>query len=186
MTLEEALAQPGRKLQASAEEKDGKRVVGIYGITPTGGAKEIATTVVSVADHDALVASLKARGCEQAETEFLTRIVWVARADGVEVFGKRNKQLDAEGDRATLEDGRVVERSDVARVFAWASDDYAHRGIMAVLKSGEEVELVTEISLAATGDPSYNRNDLLMDSGWCTTLGRVIARWAGTTFENKI
>ncbi len=42
---------------------------------------------------------------------------------------------------------------------------------MAVLRSGKEVELVIEISLDAGGDPTYNCNDLLADTGWCT-LGR--------------
>lgn len=185
MTVEEALAEPGRKLQSSGEENEGKRVVTIYSAGSTG-AKPLATTLVPVAEHDALVASLKARGCELAETEFLTKIVWVTNAGSVEVFDRRRKQFETAGDRATGVDGDIVERSNVAQVVTWASDDYAHRGIKAVLRSGDEVELVTEISLAATGDPTYNRNDLLFDSGWCTTLGRAIASWAGTTFENKI
>lgn len=183
--LEEALAVPGRKLQTSGEEKDGARVVTIHGLAG-GGAKQLLPMLVSAVEHDALVAKLKARGCEQAETEFLTRIVWVAKPAGVEVYDARRRQLDAAGDRATLEDGRVIMRAEVATVFTWASEDHAHRGIQARLRSGEEVELVTEISLAATGDPTYNRNDLLMDSGWCTTLGRVLARWAGATFEDRL
>ncbi|MBA3458721.1 MAG: hypothetical protein H0T46_02085 [Deltaproteobacteria bacterium] len=142
--------------------------------------------VVPVAELDAFVADLKARGCELADTEFLTTIVWLVNADGVEVYDDSRKQLHALGARATLVDGRVVERSDIASVFSWASDRYTHRGIKAALRSGEEVELVTEISFAATGDPTYNRNDLLFDSGWCTTLGRALATWAGTTYEDKI
>jgi hypothetical protein len=185
MTFEEALAAPGRKVQASREANDGQRVVTIYGLA-SGGAKELAATTVSAAEHDALVAQLRERGCELADTELLTRIVWIVKADGVEVFDKRSKQFEAAGDRATLKDGRVVARSDFAQVFSWAAEEYAHRGIKAALRSGEEVELVTEISLAATGDPTYNRNDLLMDSGWCTTLGRVIASWAGAGFEDRI
>lgn len=185
MTLEEALAEPGRKLQTSGEETDGKRVVTILSLA-SGGATELLPMMVSAAEHDALVAKLKARGCEQAETEFLTRVVWVPKAEGVEVYDWRRRLLDAAGDRATLENGRVIARAEIANVFTWASDDYAHRGIQATLRSGEEVELVTEISLAATGDPTYSRNDLLMDSGWCTTLGRVIADWAGATFEDRI
>jgi hypothetical protein len=185
MTFEEALAEPGRKVQASGEDNDGQRVVTIYSLS-SGGANELAATTVSAAEHDALVATLTARGCERAETEFLTRIVWIINADGVEVYDKRRKQFEAAGDRATLKDGRIIERSDFAQIFSWAAEEYAHRGIKATLRSGDEVELVIEISLAATGDPSYNRNDLLFDSGWCTTLGRAIASWAGTTFENKI
>ncbi len=118
--------------------------------------------------------------------QLLTRVVWIINPSGVEVFDRRCKQLDAAVDRATLKDGRIVERADIAQVFAWASDRYAHRGIKAALKSGKDVELVTEISLSATGDSTYNRNDLLFDSGWCVTLGRAIAKWAGTEFEDGI
>ena len=182
MTLEEALAEPGRKVLTSAEDQ---RLVTVYGLA-SGGAKILAELMVAGAQHDALVAALRARGCELAASEVLTRIVWVITADGIEVYDQRRKQLDASGDRATLREGRIVARPEFAKVFAWASDQYAHRGIKASLRSGEEVELVTEISLAATGDPTYNRNDLLFDSGWCVTLGRAIASWAGTTFEDQI
>lgn len=185
MTFEEALAAPGLKVQASRDGDEGQRVVNIYSLGDSG-AKLLAAKEVPVAAHDALVADLRSRGCEVAETELTTNVVWVVKADGVEVYGKRRKQMSAAGDRATLEDGRIVERSEIARVFSWASEDYAHRGIQAELRSGEEIELVTEISLAATGDPTYNRNDLLFDTGWCTTLGRLIANWAGVSYENKI
>lgn len=183
--MEEALATPGRKVQASREGDDGQRVVTVYSLG-SSGAKELAATSVPDIAHDALVSDLKARGCEVADTEFHTNVVWVINANGIEVYGKRRKQFEAAADRATLVDGTVIDRADIARVFSWASDDYAHRGIKAALRSGDEVELVTEISLAATGDPSYNRNDLLFDSGWCTTLGRLIASWAETTYENQI
>lgn len=185
MTLEEALAAPGRKVHASGDVTDGMRRLTIYSLA-TGGATHLLETRVPVAEHDAVVAKLKSGGCEPAETEFLTKIVWVPKTDGVEVYDRRKRQLDVTGDRATLEDGSVVERADIAQVYSWASEDYAGRGIMATLKSGKEVDLVSEISLAATGDPTYNRNDLLADSGWCVTLGRVIATWAGSTFENRI
>src|SRR5688572_15222597 len=132
MTFEEALAEPGRKVQASGGEHDGRRVVTIYSLA-SGGANQLAAKMVPAAEHDALVAELSARGCTLAETEFLTRVVWILSADGVEVYDRRRRQLDAAGERATLEDGRIVERSDVAHVFSWASDDYAHRGIKAAL-----------------------------------------------------
>jgi len=59
-------------------------------------------------------------------------------------------------------------------------------GINAAVRSGEEVCLATEISLAATGDPTYCLNQPLFDSGWSTTLGRAIASWAGVELENKV
>jgi hypothetical protein len=185
MTFEEALAAPGRKVQTSREGNEGQRVLTIYSLE-SSGAKELATKAVPLAKHDALVADLRARGCDVAETEFQANVVWLTATNCIEVYGKRRKQFEATGDRATLVDGTVIERSDITRVFSWASDEYAHRGIKAALRTGQDVELVTEISLAATGDPTYNRNELLFDSGWCTTLGRVIANWAGVSYENKI
>lgn len=185
MTFDEALAEPGRKAQTSGEVRNGKRMVSIFGLS-SAGAKELATKVVSVDEHDAVVAELTSRGCEQADTESETMVVWVIKADGVEVFDSDRQQLAATGDRATQKDGKTVERSEIAQVFAWASERYAHRGVKATLKSGTEIELVTEISLTASGDPTYNRNDLLFDSGWCVTLGRAIAKWAGAEFEDRI
>jgi len=186
MTVDEALAEPGRKLVAARPDKNDNRVVTIYGLA-AGGAKLLAAVDVPAAELDATLASLTARGCELAHTEAQTNIVWVTSGNHIEVWDKRRKQLDASGDRATNADDEVIARSEVAQVITWADeDDYATRGIKAVLKSGGEAELVTEISLAATGDPTYNRNDLLFDSGWCTTLGRVLATWAGAPFENRI
>jgi len=185
MTVEEALKQPGRKLLVSSDGESGQRIVTVYSVAD-GGAKQIAATTVPAAEHDALVAKLQAGGGELAESEDNTRIVWVISGDHIEAFDQRSRQLDASGDSATTKDGKTVKRSEIAQVFSWASDDYAHRGIKAALRSGDEVRLVTEISLAATGDPTYGRNELLFDSGWCTTLGRAIATWAGVEFENKI
>lgn len=74
MTVEEALAEPGRKVQASRDGNDDERVVTIYGLA-SGGAKELAATTVSIAEHDARVAKLRERGCELADTELLSRVL---------------------------------------------------------------------------------------------------------------
>lgn len=99
----------------------GLRVLTIYSLSSVG-AKELAVTSVRALKHDALVAELQARGCEVAETEFTTNVVWLASAGGIEVYGKRRKQFEAASDRATLVDGSVIARSDIA-LFSWASDD---------------------------------------------------------------
>ena len=48
------------------------------------GAKHLAYRNVPEVDHDALVATLKARGFPVAETDFFCGFVWVCRADGVD------------------------------------------------------------------------------------------------------
>ena len=107
------------------------------------------------------------------------------RSDGVEVYNGSRKWCDAAGDRATLADGKVVARTDLARIFAYA-EGYADRGVKAALWSGEEVDLAFEYSISAEEDPTYNRNLLLSETTWCAAVGISIARWAGVTFENRI
>ena len=58
------------------------------------------------------------------------------------------------------------------------------------IPSSDGAPLVTDVSMAAQanaeGWPTYSRNELLCETGWCSTLGRAIATWAGTGFENRI
>jgi len=185
--FDEAAAVPGagRVQIPGSEVKDGKRLLMIYSLG-SDGAKQLAYRNLPEAEHDALVADLKARGFPVAETDFFCDFVWVCHADGVEVYDSKGKVFEAVGDRATLEDGRVVPRADLTRVIAFAADDYIYRGIKAALRSGKEVALVTEASGSAMGDPLYTRNELLFETGWCSTLGFAIARWASVPFEDLI
>ena len=186
MTFEEAVATPGRKLQVSGTQvKDGLRWVMIFRLGDDG-AKQLASRKVPEGEHVAFVADLKARGLEIGETEFSCDFVWASNADGVEVYDSKRNVFVAAGDRATLVDGSVVARADLARVFTYASDDYIHRGVKAELRSGKEVELVPELSLSAMSDPAYTRNEQLMETGWASTIGVAIAKWAGTDFEDRI
>lgn len=93
--------------------------------------------------------------------------------------------LDATEDRAVLDVGGAVPRADIA-VFAFADPDMIYRGIKGELRSGTEVDLVTEVSAAAEVGAGYSRNDLLMETGWTSTLGVAIARWARAGFDNRI
>jgi hypothetical protein len=186
MTFEEAIVRPGRKVQVSGTEvKDGKRVLMIYSLE-ADGAKQLAWRQVPEDEHSTVVTDLSTRGLAVAETDFSCDFVWVSNAGGIEVFDSKCKVLDAVGDRATLADGRVIPRADIARVIAFAAGDYVYRGVKAALRSGQEIPLVTEASGSAMGDPTYSRNELLMETGWASTIGGAIARWAGTGFDDRI
>jgi hypothetical protein len=137
-------------------------------------------------EHAAVVADLITRGLAVAETDFFCDFVWVTNADGIEVYDSECKVLHAAGDRATFADGRVVARADIACVFAFAEDDYIYRGVKALLRSGEELRLVTEASGSAMADPTYSRNELLWETGWTADIGRAIAKWAGAPFEYRV
>jgi hypothetical protein len=186
MTFDDAIAAPGRKLQLWPDEvKDGQRIVMIYSVGEKG-ANRLAWRRLPEGERGAVAADLSSRGIEPAEYDFHATFVWITTGDGIEVYDKRTKVFETMGDSATLEDGRVIARTDIARVFAFANEDYVFRGVKATLRSGQEVPLVTEASTGAIGDPTYSRNELLMETGWATTIGTVIATWAGTTFEDLI
>lgn len=180
------MAAPGRLAQVWGEKMpDNNRVQAIYSLSDEG-AKQLAWRPVPAEQHDKLAGELTARGINVAETEPPCDVIWLTTADSVEVYSRRAKVLDASGDRATLDVGGPVRRNDIARVFAFAEPDHVYRGIKAELKSGKEVDLVTEVSAAAEVGAGYSRNDLLMETGWTGTLGAAIAKWAGVGFENRI
>lgn len=186
MTFEEALAAPGRKVQvAGAVVKEGKRVLMIYRLG-SDGAKQLAAHQLPEGEHAARMAEFTTRGLETAETDWHCDFIWLIDGNGVEVYDSKRTVFVAAGDRATLVDGKTVARADIATVMTYASDDYIHRGVKAELRSGTEVELVPEISLSAMSDPAYTRNELLMETGWTSTIGVAIATWAGASFSDGI
>lgn len=186
MTFDEAITAPGRKVQAWVDEvRDGKRTAMIYRLDDRG-AERLAWREVPEGERGAVRKDLEAQGLPEAEYDFFSGFVWVTTDAGVEVYHRKGKVLRATGDSATIRDGRVIPRSEIAAVFAFADDDYVYRGVKATLRSGREVPLVAEASLAANSDPTYSRNELLYETGWAGTIGHAIAAWAGTSFENLI
>ncbi len=184
MTLDEAAAAPGRKVAVIGDEvRDGQRQVSIHRVD-RDGCKPLAWGWVAVDQIDARVG-----GLEIALTEEFCDLFWIVSASGVEVYDIERRVLEARGEQIRLEE-EVIARDDLAVLFAFATDDYVHRGIKATLRSGKEVTLVSEISTAAyagaEGWPVYSRNEYLCDTVWCVTLGRAIASWAGVELENRL
>ena len=185
MTLEEALAAPGKKVQISGKEvrPDGRALL-IYSVGDEG-ARQLARTRLPEAEHAAKVEDLKTQGVRIADTDFKSGVIWVPTDEGIEVYDDKRKLVDAAGEHAMLAGGKVVARSDVTLVFSYA-EGYEDRGVKAALASGEQVDLAYAFDLSAEEDPTYNRNNLISDTTWCSAVGQAIARWAGVSFENRI
>jgi hypothetical protein len=186
MTFEQAVAAPGRIVQVWGHDVvEGYRIQAIYRLAEDG-AKQLAWRQVPAAEYETVVEQLKNRGLAVAETEATCDFIWLTTVDSVEVYDRRAKVLDAAGSRAVLHDGRTIERTDITRVIAFTDDDYVYRGVKAELRVGQEIPMVTDVSMAAEAGAGYSRNDLLMETGWTATLGVAIANWAGTSFDNRI
>jgi hypothetical protein len=153
----------------------------------TEGAQQLARSHIPEAELDAMVGELKARGVDVAETDLDSdaTFVWIRKPDGIEVYDANFKVLECDAERATLVDSSTVSRTDIARVIAYG-EGFVTRGVKAVLQSGKEVNLLIDVSVTAMEDPMYTRNQLLFDTGWCSTLGIAIADWAGAAFDNHI
>jgi hypothetical protein len=184
MTIEEALATPGRIVEVWDNEViDGKVMQIIYRLAEDG-AKSLASRGVEATDRT--IRSKSGTSIEIAHSDNYCDFVWVSSPNRVEVYDSHSKVLDAAGAHAKLADGNFVSRTDIAVVFAFATSNYVCRGVKAVLKSGQEITLLIEASASAMGDPTYSRNELLVETGWAPTIAAAIAKWAGASCENRI
>lgn len=186
MTFEEAIATPvaGRIQLSSSEPTEGTRSLGIYDLT-ADGFRLVAHRQVPEAQHGALVLDLAARGFPVAEMEVPGYFIWLRHGADLDVYGLKRREFSAAGDRATLWNGRVIERADILRVIAFADADHEYRGVKATLRSGESIDLVTDVSISAMAG-FYIRNDLQCETVWAAVVAQAIAAWAGARYENQI
>jgi hypothetical protein len=185
MTFEEAILQPGDKVQAwDISIKDNQRAVSIYAVGAEG-ARQLAYRDVLESSRGLYTAELSQKGLPPAETDFNCGFVWVPHSGGLTVYDKKSCLLDARGDRLTV-GGRDLARADITVVFTMAADDYVERGVKAELRSGEKIDLAVELALGPMSDPTYSRNELLFETGWCAAIASALAGWAGIGWQNRI
>ncbi|WP_420126892.1 hypothetical protein [Longimicrobium sp.] len=186
MTFDEALDHPGPLLAAwDLTTCKGQRTLTLFSLVDSR-ALPLAHRSVSVDDEDAAAASLRDRGIDVGEYDSRCDFVWLIGVDGVTVWGPHGRVLHASGNTLTLACGRTLARAELARVQAYASDDYLQRGVRTRLRSGDDVELVREVSAVAAADPTYSRNELLYDTAWAGAIASAVATWARIPYENGI
>jgi hypothetical protein len=186
MTFDEALDHPGPLLGAwDLTTWKGERTLTLFSLVD-GRALALAHRGVSVDDEDAATASLHARGIDVGEYDSRCEFVWLSGTGRVTVWAPHGRVLHASGGTITLANGRTLDRAKLERMQAYASDDYLQRGVRARLRSGEDVELVREVSAVTAADPTYSRNDLLYDTAWAGAIAAAVAAWAGVPHDNLI
>jgi hypothetical protein len=179
MTIDEALQQPGAKVQAwcVSPSDDGLVVMALYAVGPDG-AKYLAGERAPEADVPARRAELERRGAPFASTTEGADYVWTEDERGLTVYTTAALVLQASGDTLTAGE-HTWPRDALARVIAFATENRVKRGVKAALKSGEEVDVLVDLSTAAVADPTYGRSELLFDAEWVVHVAAALSQWAG-------
>lgn len=186
MTFDEALDHPGPLLGAwDLTMWKGQRTLTLFSLDDDR-ALDLAHRAVPLGEEEAATAALRARGVDVGEYDSRCEFVWLVGTEGVTVWGPHRRVLHAGGETLTLANGRTIDRAELERVQAYATDDYIQRGVRTRLRSGEDVELVREVSAVAAADPTYSRNELLYDTGWAGAIASAVAAWAGVPHDDWI
>ncbi len=136
--------------------------------------------------------------CEAVSNDFISRgfmlggydslgalFVWVAKPDEVVVWDQSMQLVNAKNGIIRFFPDRTLAVETIEAFVAYADDNYIDRGVNARLKSGQEVNVLYHLSMGAS-NPTYNRNDLLMDSAWCDIIARALADWGHVRYIDKI
>ncbi|HYR09445.1 MAG TPA: hypothetical protein VEQ60_16790 [Longimicrobium sp.] len=186
MTFDDALEGPGPLLAAwNLTSCKGTRTLTLFSLRGDRAAA-LAHRGAPVGQEESVAAPLRARGLAIGEYDGACELVWLRKGEGVTVWGPHWRVLQASGDSLTLADGRTLARGELERIYTCASDDYVTRGVRARLRSGEDVELVRDVSATAAADPTYSRNELLYETEWTGAIAAAVAAWAGVTWESLI
>jgi hypothetical protein len=186
MTFDEALEHPGPLLAAwDLTVRKGERTLTLFSLGEDR-ARALAHRGARAGEENTVAAPLRARGIAVGECDGSCEFVWLEEGDRLTVWGPDWRVVQASGDTLTLADGRMIDRTTLERVYAWADDDSLERGVRARLRCGEEVTLARDVSAVAAADPTYSRNELLYETEWAGAIAAAVAAWAGVPCENRI
>jgi hypothetical protein len=133
------------------------------------------------ADVDGITAELRGRGLAVGHHDDYRPFVWVANGPGLTVWSDEGRVLDAFGGWLTHGLGvqRRIPTADIRAVVGYADPvDFVDRGVKVELPDGKLRTVLWHLSLHASGDPTYNRNDLLCDTGWVVDVAKHLGAWA--------
>lgn len=183
--FEDALREPGPRVLAWDLHPRGlERTLSVFDLAG-GGATQVAWRCCPDADVAEVTRVLAARGFAVGTYDGHQPFVWHASPEAVTVWGPSARVIEARGDVLTCSLGRTLPVASIAAFAGYVdAEDHVDRGIKAELRDGSSVTVAYDLSLAASGNPTYNRNDLLSDSGWIPALGSELARWARVPYRH--
>ncbi len=152
-----------------------------------GGARMLDAIYVPDADRETVSDHYRARGYQVGQYDSLgAPLVWYSDDDIVTVYDRGERLLDARDGVLRYPYDKSVAAAEVSGFVTYIDSDYVDRGIKAILHAGPPVTVLFDLSSAAMGDPTYGRNQMLMDTEWCIVIARALANWAGVTAKGTI
>ena len=112
--------------------------------------------------------------------------VWATQASTVTVWSEEERVLLAQGDTLAFTYDRTIARSDIKLVLGYVDEDYVDRGLKVRRADGGLTTVLFDLSTAASANPTYSRNEMLMDTEWIGIIGRAVAGWAGVAYRTQI
>jgi hypothetical protein len=182
-TFEEAVTRPA--ILAAWDLAEGpERTISVFDLSK--GARQIAWKSVLASSVGQVTADLEARGVRVGGYDGHQPFVWHVARDGISIWGADGRALEAKNGVVTDAIGRTLPVSEIGAFVGYIETDYVDRGIKAERRDGKRVTVLYDLSMAASGNPTYSRNDVLMDTGWIHTVGAALAAWAGVPFRDEI
>lgn len=173
MTLDEALAQPGRlRLVAAWDYRPADcSTLCVYSVSEQG-AKLLALEPIEPSARAEMTARLKTAGVAVGATESYSRYVWILGDTAVEIWRERAHLVTGSRTDIRTSTGERIDATRVRRVFTFlAADDIGHRGVRCELEDGNVVVLVEE------REDSADTDTLDADVEWTLWLAYDFAMW---------
>lgn len=181
ITIQDALSTPGDLLAVWDYASEPQEWMGIYSVGSTG-ARLLAWERMDRDQRDTMTEQIRSRvrvGATCGPASF----VWVADAAGFALWSLERAECSSSEGVLALPDGAVPVEVVRAVISFVDEDDLGHRGVQVKLTDGSRRVVVEEHDPTAKLDPTYNRDNLLVDGSWTTYLGRDLAAWLGVPYR---
>ena len=167
------------------DQQSGRRSLSIFRLDG-GGAKHVYGISVPVDEAEHWSQLLEEQGHRLGQYTRWAPFVWSETDDEIVVWDRDRTCLRAKDGVISLLYDVECSKEAIQTVYSFADSSRVSRGVRATLKNGNHQSLVIHISSTAARDPTYNRNTLLVDTGWAVAVGQALARWAEAPYQRRI
>jgi len=184
--FDDALNAAAPKLLAwDLNTREGQRTLSIFDLA-SGGARQVAWRRHPLEEVERVSEALRAQGHTVGSYDGHQPFVWSVTPDAVTVWSEEDRVLHAQGDTLAFTYDRTIERGEITAFVGYVEDDYVDRGVKVRRPDGRLTTVLFDLSTAASANPTYNRNDMLMDTEWIGAIGAALARWAGVGYHSHL